>query len=386
LRKVLRAVGAFALAGLIAGAAACASPDTQATSGGAPCGYKLAFFGALTGSAANLGVTIERGYELALDQYAQAHGQDCVEVAKFDSQGDATVAAGVAHDLVDDKKIIGVVGPLFTGEAGSAEPVFDDAGVPTITPGATGVSLATSGWKTFHRAIANDDSQGPAAATYIQNNLGAKKVFVADDTSPYGTSLSGLVKSKLGPLVVGTDETGRDGAQTDFSELVGKVKSSDATVLFYGGYYANAGLIRKQLTGAGWKGTLVGGDALNDPGLSKAAGNEAAAGTVAVCPCSPPEAADSAFTSQYRARWGQAAGTYSDTAYDAAEIFLQGIGAGNTTRDKLNKYLSTIDHKGVSYTYKFTPTGELVPNLVKIWAFRFDDSGIARPDRKIAVS
>jgi branched-chain amino acid transport system substrate-binding protein len=287
--------------------------------------------------------------------------------------------------VVEDKKIIGVVGPLFTGESQTADPIFDRAGIPTITPSATGVSLATSGWRTFHRAVANDAAQGPAAASYIQNNLGARKVFVADDGSPYGTNLAGLVKSKLGPMVVGTDQTDGDGRQTDFSSLVAKVTSTDATVLFYGGYYANGGLIRKQLTQAGWKGTLVGGDALKDPGLSKAAGNAAAAGTVALCPCSPPEAADSTFGNQYKATWGQEAGTYSDTTYDAAEIFLQGIAAGNTTREKLNAYLSTIDHKGVSYTYKFIPTGELVPNLVKIWAFKFDSSGTPQPDRKIVI-
>nr|WP_296064903.1 branched-chain amino acid ABC transporter substrate-binding protein [uncultured Actinoplanes sp.] len=371
--------------GLIAGAAACSSNGPEVAADGTPCGYKLAFFGALTGSAASLGLNIERGYELALDQYAEAKGPDCIQLAKFDSQGDASVAAGVARKVVDDKKIIGVVGPLFTGESETADPIFEKAGIPTITPSATGVSLAAKGWRTFHRAIPNDAAQGPAAASYIQNTLGAQKVFVADDGSPYGTNLAGLVKSKLGPLVVGTEQTDGDGRQTNFSTLVAKVTSSGATVLFYGGYYANGGLIRKQLTEAGWKGTLVGGDALNDPGLSEAAGNAAAAGTVALCPCSPLEAADSTFANQYKAAWGQEAGTYSDTTYDATEIFLKGIAAGNTTRGKLNTYLSTIDYKGVSYTYKFVPTGELVPNLVKIWAFKFDNAGIPQADRKIVV-
>jgi len=382
----LRAIGSVVTIGLVAGAAACTSGGPKVAADGTPCGYKLAFFGALTGSAAGLGMNIERGFELALDQYAEAKGPDCIKVAKFDSQGDASVAARVARKVVEDKKIIGVVGPLFTGESETADPIFDRAGIPTITPSATGVSLATSGWRTFHRAIPNDAAQGPAAATYIQNTLRAQKVFVADDGSPYGTNLAGLVKSKLGPLVVGTDQTDGDGKQTDFSSLVAKVTSSDATVLFYGGYYANGGLIRKQLTEAGWKGTLVGGDALKDPGLSKAAGNAAAAGTVAVCPCSPLEAADSTFSTQYKATWGQDAGTYSDTTYDATEIFLKGIAAGNTTRKQLNAYLSTIDHKGISYTYKFVPNGELVPNLVKIWAFKFDSSGIPQADRKIVIS
>src|SRR5215467_1170040 len=65
LRQVLaRAIGGVAIIGLIAGAAACnKSSSSDNTAGGSNCGYKLAFFGALTGSAANLGVNIEQGFE-----------------------------------------------------------------------------------------------------------------------------------------------------------------------------------------------------------------------------------------------------------------------------------------------------------------------------------
>ncbi|MBU2665754.1 branched-chain amino acid ABC transporter substrate-binding protein [Actinoplanes bogorensis] len=388
MRQVLaRAIGGVAIIGLIAGAAACnssSSSDDTASSGN--CGYKLAFFGALTGSAANLGVNIEQGFELAIEQYNKAKGSTCIEVAKFDSQGEASVAPGVARSLVADKKILGIVGPPFSGESEAADPIFESAGIPTITPSATRVSLASKGWKTFHRAVANDDAQGPAAAAYIKDNLKAQKVFVADDQSAYGAGLADVVKSTLGALVVNTDKTEGDGKQADFSALVQKVQSSGATALFYGGYYTNAGIIRKQLTAAGWKGTLVGGDGMKDPGLSKASGVAAAVGTVVTCPCSPPEAAGGTFVNDYKAKWNQDAGTYSDVAFDAANVFLQGIDAGNTTPEKLNTYLSTVNYKGIANTYKFTATGELDPTLIKVWAFKFDSSGDAKSDVEIKTS
>jgi branched-chain amino acid transport system substrate-binding protein len=389
LRQVLaRAIGGVAIIGLIAGAAACnsdsGSDDTASSSGN--CGYKLAYFGALTGSAANLGVNIEQGFELAVEQYNKTKGSDCITVAKFDSQGEASVAPGVARSLVADKKILGIVGPPFSGESEAANPIFDSAGIPLITPSATRVSLASSGWKVFHRAVANDDAQGPAGAAYIKDNLKATKVFVADDQSAYGAGLADVVKSKLGSLVVGTDKTEGDGKQTDFSALVQKVTSSGATALFYGGYYTNAGIIRKQLTAAGWKGTLLGGDGMKDPGLSKASGVQQAVGTVVTCPCSPPEAAGGTFVNDYKARWNVAAGTYSDVAFDAANVFLQGIDAGNTTAEKLNTYLSTANYKGIANTYKFTDKGELDPTLIKVWAFKFDSSGDAKADVEIKTS
>jgi branched-chain amino acid transport system substrate-binding protein len=376
-----------AIIGLVAGAAAC-NKDTSSstTASGSNCGYKLAFFGALTGSAANLGVNIEQGFELAVEQYNKQKGSDCITVQKFDSQGEASVAPGVARNLVADKKILGIVGPPFSGESEAADPIFESAGIPTITPSATRVSLSANGWKVFHRAVANDDAQGPAGASYIKDVLKATKVFVADDQSAYGAGLADVVKSKLGALVVGTDKTEGDGKQTDFSALVQKVQSSGATALFYGGYYTNAGVIRKQLTAAGWKGTLVGGDGMKDPGLAKAAGTAAAVGTIVTCPCSPPEAAGGTFVNDYKAKWNVDAGTYSDVAFDAANIFLQGIDAGNTTAEKLNTYLSTINYKGIANTYKFTSTGELDPTLIKVWAFKFDSTGDAKADQEIKTS
>ncbi|UQU63090.1 branched-chain amino acid ABC transporter substrate-binding protein [Couchioplanes caeruleus] len=387
MRQVLaRAIGGLAVIGLVAGAAACNSSSSSDDSASGNCGYKLAFFGALTGSAANLGVNIEQGFELAIKQYNTKKGSECITVAKFDSQGEPAVAPGVARNLVADKKILGIVGPPFSGESEAADPIFEEAGIPTITPSATRVSLSANGWKTFHRAVANDDAQGPAAANYIKDVLKAQKVFVADDQSAYGAGLADVVKKTLGSTVVATDKTEADGKQTDFSAVVQKVVSSGATAMFYGGYYQNGGLIRKQLTAANWKGVLVGGDGMKDPGLAKAAGNNAATGTVVTCPCSPPEKAGGTFVADYKKQWNVDAGTYSDVAFDAANVFLAGIDAGNTTTEKMNTYLSTVNYTGIANTYKWTATGELDPNSIKVWAFKFDASGNTVADQEVKTS
>ena len=388
MRQILaRAIGGVAVIGLIAGAAACnKSSGSDTASGSSKCGYELAYFGALTGTSANLGVNISHGAELAVQQYNTKNGANCVTLKKFDSQGAAEVAPGVARNLVADKKILGVVGPPFSGESQAADPIFDQAGIPTITPSATNVTLSTKGWKTFHRAVANDGAQGPAAADYIKDVMKATKVFVADDQSAYGAGLAAGVKTTLGPLVVQSDQTEGDGKQTDFSGTVQKVIGSKATVLFYGGYYANAGLIRKQLTANGWKGTLVGGDGMNDPGLAKAAGNAAAAGTILTCPCSPSAKAGGTFLTDYKKAWNEDAGTYSDVAFDAANIFLGGLDAGDTTTAKMNTYLSTVDYKGIANEYKFTAVGELDPSLIKVWAFKVDATGVPVADQEITTS
>jgi len=70
--------------------------------------------------------------------------------------------------------------------------------------------------------------------------------------------------------------------------------------MFYGGYYQKAGLIRKQLTAAGWKGVLVAGDGVKDPGYVKSAGIRRGCGLDPTCPCTPPEKAGGTFAADYK--------------------------------------------------------------------------------------
>jgi branched-chain amino acid transport system substrate-binding protein len=375
-------LGGVAIVALIAGATACnkGSSSGGENAGGKNCGLELAYLGALTGPSANLGVNIEQGAELAVEQYNKKNGADCIKINKFDTQGSADVAPGLARQLVSNKKIVGVVGLPFSGESKASQPILEEAKIPNITPSATNPTLSTNGWKYFHRAVANDSSQGPAAGLYIKNVLKAQKVFVVDDQSAYGAGLAEQVTKTLGSAVAGSDKVGGEGKQTDFSATVTKVVGSGATALFYGGYYQNAGLFRKQLTAGGFKGPMVAGDGVNDKGYIEAAGKEAAEGTILTCPCAPASKAKGSFVTDYKTRWNVDAGTYSDVAYDAANIFLKGIDAGNTTTEKLNEYLKTVNYEGIANKYKFTDTGELDPSQIIVWAFKVSGGEVV-PDQ-----
>ena len=366
-------------------AAGCSSSSDSDSGSSKSCDLKLAFFGALTGSAANLGINEYNGAKLAVDQYNTKHSDCKVTLDKYDSEGDPAKAPGLARQLVKDPKVVGVIGPGFSGESEAADPIFNSAGLTTITPSATRPSLSTNGWKIFHRAVANDSAQGPAGGYYIKSVLKAQKAFVVDDQSAYGAGLADQVKKVLGSFVVGTDKVGADGKQTDFSATVTKIKSSGATAVFYGGYYQNAGLLRKQLTSAGVTATLVAGDGVNDPGYIKTAGNAAAEGTVLTCPCAPASAAKGTFVTDYKAAYKVDAGTYSDVSFDIGNMYLAGIDKGNTTAAKILSYVNGIDYTGIANTYKFTDKGELDPSLTIVWAFKVK-AGAVVPDQKAPTS
>jgi branched-chain amino acid transport system substrate-binding protein len=344
----LRVAAILAAAALGLSACGGTSDNSSTSSSGgtqAACDLKIGFFGALTGPAAGLGINIEMGVARAIDQY-NADNPDCqVTLETYDSQGDATQAGPLARKAVSDEKVIGIVGPAFSGESLAVDPTFAEAGLPTITASATDPTLSEQGWDTFFRILGNDGTQGPAAADYIKSKLKSNKVFVMDDASPYGKGLADQVRDTLGSSVVGNDEV--QTGQTNFSASVTAVNASSADTLFYGGYYPEAGPLIKQLRDANWKGTFVTADGVKDPGFIEAAGKAAADGTIITCPCIPPEQAAGTFFEDYKAKFNIDPGTYGPEAFDATNVFLAGIKSGIDTLPAMLDFVKNYDAEGV---------------------------------------
>ena len=104
---------------------------------------------------------------------------------------------------------------------------------------------------------------------------------------------------------------------------------SGADAVFYGGYYAEAGLLVKQLRQAGYKGLFMSGDGSEDPASSRSPVPQAADGAILTAPAGP---APADFNSKYKAVDRRPSGLYSTQAYDATNIFLAALEAGKTQR------------------------------------------------------
>ena len=333
----------------------------------AACGKTIAFFGALTGDAANLGINIRDGAKLAVEQFNTQNADCKITLKDFDSQGSPDQAPALAQQIIKDESIIGVVGPAFSGETEAATPIFDEAGLPIISASATRPSLSEQNWKVFHRILGNDASQGPSAGAYIKNTLKATKVFIIDDASAYGQGLAAEVEKVAG--AAGGKDTVQQ-KQTDFSATVTKVRSSGADAVFFGGYYQEAGLLVKQLREAGVTAAFVAGDGVKDEGFIKAAGNAAAEGAIVTCPCNPPNKVEGTFFDDYKKLAGRDPGTYSAEAFDAANVFLAGIKAGKATPADMLSFIDTYDAKGITKQVKFDDKGEVEKENIVVWAYK----------------
>ena len=308
--------------------------------------------------------------KLAIDQFNEANADCQVSLEIFDTPGRPGPGARPGPGGRVEREHRRHRRPGVLRRVPPANPIFDEAGVPIITPSATGVDLSETGWDVFHRALANDGEQGPAIARYIVGT-GATTVAVIDDASEYGLGLADIVAADL--ETAGIEVTTResiDPEQTDFSSTVNTISGGSPDAVFFGGYYEEAGQLAKQLSDAGVESQFVSGDGALDPGFVDGA-QDAAEGVVLTCPCAP---ASADFNSAYEEAFGQAPGTYSPEAYDAANIFLQGIAEGNQDRASLNTYVDGVNYEGITKTFQFDETGEV--SAIAIYAYTVTADGI----------
>lgn len=326
------------------------------TGGGSDETFKIAYQGPLTGDNAAYGSYATAGIEVALADYAEQYPDGpTVEVVYADTQGDPAQAPTVATDLINDDALLGLAGPAFSGETNATGPAYAEAGIPTVSMSATNPDLSTNGWATFHRVVANDAAQGPAAAALMENTLGYTSIYIVDDSSDYGVGLGDEIKGALTTPPVGEDKV--QVGDTDFSATVTKVKDSGAEAIYYAGYAPEAALFLKQLRDGGYEGDFLSGDGTVDAAFLTA--GDFVEGSILTFP-GILDAGDE-FTAKWDALSGDKGeiGAYTLEAYDAAWVLLSGIGEGNTTRADLLEWVSAYDAEGLTKHIKFTSTGEI---------------------------
>ena len=327
----------------------------------------LAYQGPLSGGEASTGTDEQNAVKYAIKLFNAANPQFNVQLVSVDDQGDPSEAAKVAPAIGQNTKIIGLVGPAYSGATIASLPYYKAGRLPLISPSATRVSLTDPknksdyGQPVFHRVVATDDKQGPALAKFATKGVTSPKVFLFDDQSAYAVPLAGYVKAALKSLKItlaGTDSVPAD--TKDYSATVAKIKSSGANVVIYTGYYSAAAVFVKQMRAdaalksvvfAGGDGVfnsqfaVLAGDAAEGARLTGVAGLADASKTVAAA---------------YTKSMGSEPGVYATESFDAANIFLAGIKAGKLTRNAMLNWVKGGPFKGVGgANYKFNRNGDI---------------------------
>jgi branched-chain amino acid transport system substrate-binding protein len=360
-KKIQRSLAVVSAAALVFGVAA-----AQTSANAAPKTVYIAYQGPLSGGEASTGTDEQNAVKYAIKLFnAKNKATYNVKLVSIDDQGDPAVAGTVAPGIGKNKNILGVVGPAYSGATIASLPFYKAGGLVLISPSATRVSLTDSaspdfGGPVFHRVVGKDDLQGPALAKYATAGVSNAKVFIFDDQSSYAVPLAGYVTSGLkkvaGATVVGTDSV--PNTTTDFSPTIAKIKTSKADVVIYTGYYSQAAVFIKQLRDSGSTAIFAGGDGVFNQEFPKLAG--AAAEGSRVTGVGGLAGVSAALEKDYKAKMGVSSGVYSVESLDAANILLQGILKGNTTRAKMLAWVKAYNGKSITgNTIKFSANGDI---------------------------
>ena len=345
-QRLISVVAAFALA---VGTAVAIAP----TSNAAAKVVTIAYQGPLTGEEAQVGIDELNGVKYAVKLFnAKNKGKYSVKIVEVDDQGSGTEAAKVAPGTASNKKIIGLVGPAYSGATINSLPFYKQTGLPMVSPSATRVSITNPadgliGFPVFHRVVATDKVQGPALYKLAVKGVTAPKVFVIDDQSPYGVGLVDYMK--LGGFAF----TGQDSVSdktTDWTATISKVTSSGANVVIFTGYYAQAASLYRQLRDSGYKGVLAGGDGVLSPGILTLASASILEGVRMTAGTVPLTEIKASLEADFKKRVGVSSGTYAAESIDAANILLSCIAKGVSTRANMLKCVKAYKGKSITGT------------------------------------
>jgi branched-chain amino acid transport system substrate-binding protein len=380
-RSIVRLGVALAATSLVL--AACGGGGGE-QGGAAPSGsseaaktVKIGLMGDLTGENSGIVIPLRNAAKLAIEDYNATNPSTKIELVEYDSQGVPEQATALAQQAIKTDKIVGLIGPAFSGESRQVGPILEEGTIPSISASATNPLLSQNGWKYWHRIVANDDIQGGGVGNYISRALGAKKVFVIHDNQEYSKGIADVVTKTLKGDGVTIQSDVIDPQGSDYASTVNKVKAAAPDAIFYGGYYAQAGRLLKQLRDGGVKEQFLSGDGSLDAGLAKGAGSNNADGAVVSCPClidptGKASPASKKLADAYKAKYNAPTAIYVGEGYDAATAFIEAIKNGNTDTESINKYLATIDIPGVTKQIKFAPNGEPTSGEVYVYLFKGD--------------
>lgn len=340
----------------------------------------------LTGDLSALGLGIKNAADLAAKTANKEKTVPGItfEVQPLDDQAQPSVGQQNATKFIDNKKVLGVVGPLNSGVSQSMQKPLNDAGLTQVSPANTGTELTQgNNWKTgdkkrpfktYFRTATTDQIQGAFAAKYLYNNAKIKQVYLIDDQKPYGAGLAASFKATftgLGGKIVGADHVNPE--DRDFNAVVTKVKRSGAKAVYYGGEYPAGAPLSQQLKDS-VKIPLMGGDGMYSADFIKL--NKKAQGDIATSVGKPVEELDSAkkFIADYEAAgYKDAYEAYGGGTYDATWSIIEAVKIAvaendgklpDDARAKVLEAMSKVKFDGVTGPVSFDEYGDTTNTMM----------------------
>jgi branched-chain amino acid transport system substrate-binding protein len=205
---------------------------------------KIGFLGVMSGAVAELGLGIQYGIKLAVDEINAAGGVNGrkLEVITRDEQLKPEVSVAIARELISSEKVDVLLGPMASNDALAVSEVAKEARILNFSPSA-GTDELTDG--KFHKYLFQLSATSDVDAkrfVAIMNKIGSKKVCFTGFDYAYSTDLFKNVRKLLPPDIQVTREYLLKLGTSDYNTLISQLMADSCdtvmNMFFSGGFIA----------------------------------------------------------------------------------------------------------------------------------------------------
>lgn len=350
---------------------------SSGASSGASSEIKVGLSAPMTGDISQIGQSSKNAAQMAVDEINNAGGLKTgttkaqVKLIVGDDENKPESAANVFQKLINQDKVVGIIGPPTSKCANAGASIADGAQTVMISSWATNINV-TKGKTYVYRACFIDPFQGKVNATFAKETLQAKKAAVLYDVaSDYNKGLAEVFRDEF--KKAGGEIVAFESYQTndkDFKSQLTKIKAASPDVVFLPNYYNEVALQLQQAKQLGLNAKFLGGDAWDSPDLFKLAGNDVLEGTYFsnhyATDADVPELQD--FIKKYTSKYNNAPDATAALTYDAIRLLFAGVEkAGSTDKKAIRDAVAaTKDFKGITGNISYNGTGDPVKSAVMI--------------------
>jgi branched-chain amino acid transport system substrate-binding protein len=324
---------------------------------------KIGVAEALTGNAAQYGVPIRKGFELALGEINGSggiHGNK-IELIIEDEQGKKEEAINVFKKFIFQDKALMLFGPTLSNSAQASDPVAQAAKIVVFGTSNTADGISSIGNYVFRNSVTEADIV-PITLKAAVKSMAIKKVAVLygnDDIftkSAYDNFAKALQAQKIPVL---TTETFAKG-DVDFKPQLTKIKASGADAIVLAALVSEGAPIMVQARQLGITLPFISGNGMNSPRLFELA-KDSSDGLWVGSPWSVESQApeNKRFLAAFQKTHNALPDQFSAQAYDAMYIVATALkkikltGKLEADRTALRNALPATQFSGATGPFKF---------------------------------
>ena len=308
---------------------------------------------AVTGGASFLGGPEARSLEMMVEEINAKGGinGNKIELIIKDSAASPEKAISFAKQLIEEEKVLAIIGPSTSGETMKIKNICQQAKTPLLSCGAAEVivnPVASYVFKTPQK-----DSFAVKKIYMEMNKLGISKIAVLAGNTGFGKAGKGQllkIAPEFGIEIVEVEVYNKK--SNDLSAVVAKIKANkDVQAVINWSIVPAQAIVAKNMRQAGWEVPLFQSHGFGNIKYVQAAGAAAEgiifpAGRLLIAESladdNPQKALLMTYKKNYEAKFNEPASTFGGHGYDAITILAAAIAEGGNDRDKVRAAIENL--------------------------------------------